>query len=361
MEEARDAGVGFVMIKRVPLKKNLPFTMGDVVIQPGQQATVSLPVTHLYTHTPVDLTVHVVHGGWAGPCLFVCGAIHGDELNGVEICRRLMMVRALRGLRGTLLVVPVVNVLGFLHHSRYFPDHRDLNRSFPGLSKGSLAAQTADLFMRQIVAKATHGIDLHAGTRQRFNLPQTRGKGDNPVLDAMAKAFNAPVHLHADFLDGSLRAAAHGVGVPVLLYEGGEALRLDEVAIHSGLKGIIGVMRHLGMLTDGVKLHKSKWSPASSSRWIRAPESGMMQPVKGVGTFVRAGEILGHIYNPLGKEILAVTAMQEGLIIGHTNHPLVNQGDALFHVAFVPDVEALQDVVQVTMESLHEGLNDEFL
>ncbi|MBF0628994.1 MAG: succinylglutamate desuccinylase/aspartoacylase family protein [Magnetococcales bacterium] len=343
-------------------KKNEPYEMAGIRVKPGEHAVASIPVTRLHTHTPLDLTVHVFHGVKAGPTLFVSAALHGDELNGVEICRRLMRDRALRGLRGTLLVIPVVNVLGFLHHSRYFPDHRDLNRSFPGLAKGSLAARTAELFMRQIVARATHGIDLHAGTRQRFNLPQTRGMADCVVVEEMARAFHAPVHLYTDFLEGSLRGAAHAVGVPVLLYEGGEAMRLDEVAIHAGLKGILGVMRHLGMLSEGVKTQTPKWWTAHSSRWVRAPESGMMWAVKRVGSHVRKGELLGYVANPLGREIIEVHAEREGVIIGHTNHPLVNQGDALFHVAFVPDAEALQEMVQETWGSvLHEGLNDEFM
>ncbi|MEO5345693.1 MAG: succinylglutamate desuccinylase/aspartoacylase family protein [Magnetococcus sp. YQC-9] len=345
-------------------KKNEPIEIAGVRVQPGERMVARIPVTRLHTHTPVELTVHVVHGVRAGPCLFVSAALHGDELNGVEICRRLLLERVLRGLRGTLLVVPVVNMLGFLHHSRYFPDHRDLNRSFPGLAHGSLAARTADLFMRQIVARATHGIDLHAGTRQRFNLPQTRGKAGSPAVEAMAKAFHAPVHLYADLLDGSLRAAADAVGVPVLLYEGGEALRLDEVAIQAGLKGILGVMRHLGML-EGSKVPPlwSKWWTARSSRWVRAPESGLMRAVKRAGAHVHKGELLGFVANPLGSEMVEVRADREGVIIGHTNQPLVHQGDALFHVAFVPDAEALQEMVQETLgvAVLHEGLNDEFM
>ncbi|MBF0189566.1 MAG: succinylglutamate desuccinylase/aspartoacylase family protein [Magnetococcales bacterium] len=350
--------------RRERVKKNDPFEIAGVRIKPGEHAVANIPVTRLHTHTPIDLTVHVFQGRRVGPCLFVSAALHGDELNGVEICRRLMRERALRGLRGTLLVVPVVNVLGFLHHSRYFPDHRDLNRSFPGLANGSLAARTAELFMRQIVARCTHGIDLHAGTRQRFNLPQTRGKAGSVVVEEMARAFHAPVHLYTDFLDGSLRGAAHAVGVPVLLYEGGEAMRFDEVAIQVGLKGILGVMRHLGMLAEGSKSTPiwSKWWTAHSSRWVRAPESGMMWAIKRAGSHVRKGEVLGHIANPLGSEMIEVRAEREGVIIGHTNHPLVNQGDALFHVAFVPDAEALQEMVQETLGvALHEGLNDEFM
>ncbi|GAB0055992.1 hypothetical protein SIID45300_00291 [Candidatus Magnetaquicoccaceae bacterium FCR-1] len=372
--------------RRKRSKKIDPFEIVGQRVQPGEQAVAHIPVTRLHTHTPVDLTVHVFHGRRHGPCLFVSAALHGDELNGIEICRRLMRQRVLRGLRGTLLVIPVVNVLGFLHHNRYFPDHRDLNRSFPGLANGSLAARTADLFMRQIVARSTHGIDLHAGTRQRYNLPQTRGKAGNEAVEAMARAFHAPVHLQADLLDGSLRAAADQAGVPVLLYEGGEALRLDEVAIQAGLKGILGVMRHLEMLegsktptvgsgvpdqgntplppTRGAPFREThgRWWVARSSRWVRAPESGLMLPEKRVGAHVRKGELLGHVANPLGSEMVEVRADREGVIIGHTNHPLVHQGDALFHVAFVPDAGALQEMVQGTLGTvLHEGLNDEFM
>ncbi|MBF0213290.1 MAG: succinylglutamate desuccinylase/aspartoacylase family protein [Magnetococcales bacterium] len=344
--------------------KNQPFEISGIRVKPGEHGVASIPVSRLYTHTPVELTVHVFQGKVAGPCLFVSAALHGDELNGVEICRRLIRHRALRGLRGTLLVIPVVNVLGFLHHSRYFPDHRDLNRSFPGLASGSLAARTAELFMREIVSRCTHGIDLHSGTRQRYNLPQTRGMAESAVVEEMAKAFRAPVHLYTDFLEGSLRGAAHAVGVPVLLYEGGEAMRFDEVSIHAGLKGVLGVMRHLEMIGEGNKSAPpwAHWWTAHSSRWVRAPQSGMMWADRRAGSHVRKGERLGHIVNPLGRETFEVLADREGVIIGHTNHPLVNQGDALFHVAFVPDAEAMQEMVQETLGvTLHEGLNDEFM
>ncbi|MEO5377089.1 MAG: succinylglutamate desuccinylase/aspartoacylase family protein [Magnetococcus sp. DMHC-6] len=353
------------MLPKLKVKKKIPsFDIGGVSVKPGTQQTVHLPVSRLYTHTPVDLTVHVVHGSHPGPCLFVSAAIHGDELNGVEICRRLLECRPYQSLQGTLLVIPVVNVLGFLHKSRYFPDRRDLNRSFPGLSKGSLAAQTADLFMREIVARASYGIDLHSGTQQRFNLPQTRGKSGSEVVEAMARAFNAPVHLNTELLDGSLRQAAFNVEVPVLLFEGGEGMSLDEVTIRVGLKGILGVMYHLKMLAKGgVKSQNiySKWCSASSSSWVRAPESGMIQLLKRVGTFVHEGEILGRIYNPLGKEVTEVRVPREGVIIGHSNHPLVHQGDALFHIAFIPESSAIQERVQERFVGLHEGLDDEFL
>ncbi|MBF0456018.1 MAG: succinylglutamate desuccinylase/aspartoacylase family protein [Magnetococcales bacterium] len=342
--------------------KNNPFVINGDTIQPGERKTVNLPITKLYTHTPVSLTVHVIHGNNPGPCLFVSAAIHGDELNGVEIIRRLLNHPGLRNLHGTLLAVPVVNVLGFLHRSRYFPDRRDLNRCFPGVSRGSLASQTAALFMESIVAPSTCGIDLHTGAIHRSNLPQTRGLSDDPLINEISQAFNTPIHLHTQLREGSLRLAAHEAGVPVLLYEAGEALRLDEASIRAGLKGVLRVMRYLKMLPGGSKLKKvcGEWCAAHSSRWIRAPVSGIAQSVKPIGARVQEGEVIAYVYNPLGTEKVDMVAPKEGIIIGCSNLPMVNQGDAMFHIAFVQDAEALEDKVQETLELFHEDPDDEY-
>ena len=339
--------------------KNPPFEIGGEKVKPGERKTVELHVTNLYTHTPISLTVHVVHGTHPGPCLFVCAAIHGDELNGVEIIRRLLKTRGLRFMRGTLLAVPIVNVLGFLHHSRYFPDRRDLNRSFPGTNTGSLAGQTAALFMEHVVKPATHGIDLHTAALHRSNLHQTRGLSNDPVVDGMARAFGVPVHLHTNLQEGTLRHSAHVAGVPVLLYEAGEALRIDEISIRAGVQGVLRVMRHLGLLPKRSKptITNRSWCTAHSSQWVRAPVSGLAYPIKTMGSHIRAGEVVAKITNPVGTDVTDVTATREGLIIGISKLPVVTQGDALFHIAFVPDAEILEGMVQESLVSLHEGLD----
>ena len=242
-------------------------------VEPGTRATLELPLPQLYTHTPLTLPVQVVRGRRDGPRLFICAAIHGDELNGVEIIRRVLSRRALRRLRGTVVAVPIVNVYGVLHHSRYLPDRRDLNRSFPGSDRGSLAARVAGLFMREIVAPSTHGIDLHTGALHRENLPQVRGKLDDPSTLELARAFAAPLALNSVLRDGSLRQAAADLGIPMLVYEAGEALRFDELCIRAGTQGILNVMRALEMLPASSRRRAEHAEPfiARSSTWIRAP------------------------------------------------------------------------------------------
>ena len=225
-----------------------PLEIAGTRVAPGERVTVDVPLPQLYTHAPMAMPVVVVRGKRDGPRLFVAAAVHGDELNGVEIIRRLLARPVLQRVRGTLMAVPMVNVYGVIHHSRYLPDRRDLNRAFPGSERGSMAARLAHEFMTQIVANATHGIDLHTGAVHRDNLPQIRARIDDPPTAALARAFGVPVLIDANLRDGSLREATATLSIPMLLYEAGEALRYDELAIRAGVQGVLNVMRALGML-----------------------------------------------------------------------------------------------------------------
>jgi uncharacterized protein len=309
-------------------------TIGGVTIAPGERRGLSLPAGMLHTHVAIEMPVWVINGRHPGPKLFISAAIHGDELNGIEIIRRIR-VRPLTGLRGTLLLVPVVNVFGLLHHARYLPDRRDLNRSFPGSERGSLAARLAHLFMREIVGRCTHGIDLHTGSVHRSNLPQIRAQLDDPETRALALAFGAPVVLDSRLRDGSLREAAAERGIPTLIYEAGEALRFDEMSIRLGVAGIIAVMRRLGMLRRKATQRPRTAPPAvaDSSHWIRAPEGGILRSAVRLGQRVATGEMLGQVSDPFGARDFPVTATHAGIVIGRNSLPLVNEGDALFHIA----------------------------
>ncbi|WP_018869306.1 MULTISPECIES: succinylglutamate desuccinylase/aspartoacylase family protein [unclassified Thioalkalivibrio] len=316
-------------------RRNRPVTLGDTTVQPGERRTVELEVGSLYTHTPAHMPVQVVCGRQKGPVLFVSAAIHGDEINGVEIIRRLLKVPALRRMKGTLLAVPVVNMHGFINQSRYLPDRRDLNRVFPGSRKGSLGARVARLFMREIVHNSTHGIDLHTGAIHRSNLPQIRANLDHRETREMAQAFGAPVILNSALRDGSLREAAAERQVPILLYEAGEALRFDELSIRGGVHGIIEVMRYLGMLPAPPRQRRRKEPVmARSASWVRAPESGILR------IFVREGDrvtrdqtLLAIVSDPFGERETEIRAPVSGIVIGQLRLPLVNEGDAVFHIA----------------------------
>ncbi|HUG97773.1 MAG TPA: succinylglutamate desuccinylase/aspartoacylase family protein [Gammaproteobacteria bacterium] len=311
-------------------------TIGGITVAPGERRGLSLPAGILHTRVPVEMPVWIINGRRPGPRLFISAAIHGDELNGIEIIRRIR-ARAMTGLRGTLLLVPVVNVFGLLHHARYLPDRRDLNRSFPGSERGSLAARLAHLFMNEIVARCTHGIDLHTGAVHRSNLPQIRAQLDDPETRALALAFGAPVVLDSRLRDGSLREAAAARGIPTLIYEAGEALRFDEMSIRLGVAGIIEVMRQLDMLRRKTQARARPASPvvADSSHWVRAPEGGILRSAVRLGQRVSTGEMLGQVSDPFGARDVPVTAAHAGIVIGRNSLPLVNEGDALFHVARV--------------------------
>jgi predicted deacylase len=309
--------------------------------------TIDLPITKLYTNDEISVPVHVVCGKRDGPRLFITAAIHGDEINGVEIIRRLLKSKSIKDIRGTLVAVPIVNVHGFLHHSRYLPDGRDLNRSFPGSKKGSLAARLAHIMMREIVNNCTHGIDLHTGARERCNLPHIRANLDHEETNRLAHAFAVPVIMNSNLRDGSLREATSELDIPMLLYEAGEALRFDELSIRAGVQGIRNVMRALGMLPP--HKHKTLKEPfvARSSHWIRASASGIFTGRARLGDLIRPGQRIGVISDPFGENEVEVVSPFEGIIVGRSNLPLANEGDALLHIArFDEDIAAVADQVE---------------
>lgn len=330
-------------------------SIGDVSVAPGERRYIDLPLPPLYTHAEMNMPVYVLHGRKPGPRLFVSAAIHGDEINGVEIIRRLLRTKALKSLRGTLLAIPVVNPFGFINKSRYLPDRRDLNRSFPGYESGSLAARMAHLFMHSIVQHCDYGIDLHTAAQSRTNLPQIRAYlNDDPAMIELANAFNAPVVLDAHLRDGSLREAAAQVDTKILLYEGGEALRFDEVPIRAGVRGILAVMRHLDMLPQTTRKKANIRSLHSqSSTWVRATQSGILRIKKSMGQAVEQGDILGHITNPFGTSETVVKASASGLIIGRSTLPLVHEGEAIFHIARL-DERRDSDIAQTLEHFQHE-------
>jgi len=251
------------------------------------------------------------------------------------VIRRLLQHTSLQRLRGTLIAIPIVNVHGFLDRSRYLPDRRDLNRSFPGSAKGSLAARIAKIFMAEVVARSGYGIDLHTGAVHRENISQIRANLDDPETERLARAFGVPVLLNSTLRDGSLRMAAAEQGVTMLLYEAGEALRFDEVSIRAGLRGVLNVMRELEMLPARKRKTTDLKPPviARSSYWERASESGILRTLVPLGTRVEKGRLLALIADPFGDAEIEVRAQHEGIVIGRSQLPLVHEGEALYHLA----------------------------
>lgn len=315
------------------------FPIGGVRVRAGQRREVSLVVSRLITGAEVTLPVQVVHGREDGPVVWLDAAVHGDEVVGIEVIRRVLAQLSPRTLRGTVLAVPIVNVLGVMTGDRYLPDRRDLNRSFPGSARGSLASRIAHLLMREVVAKCEVGIDLHTGSDRRSNLPQVRCDLDDERTRELAEAFGAPVIYHARLRDGSLRSAASEAGARVLLYEAGEAWRLDEYAIVPGVDGVLRVLAALGMIDEdelAVTISAEPTGPSLVSRrsgWVRARRTGMVHMEAALGQHVVDGQRLGALYDSYGRRLGLVKADRDGIVIGRTEAPLVNRGDALVHVA----------------------------
>jgi len=321
-----------------------PLKIGDVEVRPGQRVTVDLPVAKLYTDTSLNMPVKVIRGRRAGPVLFISAAVH--ELNGVEIIRRLLQRPSIKSMRGTLIAVPIVNVHGFIDQSRYLPDRRDLNRSFPGSPRGSIAARLANTFLKEVVLKSDFGIDLHTGAIDRSNLPQIRANLDDPAVTELAQAFGAPVIVNASMREGSLRACAARHGIPVMIYEAGEALRFDELSIRAGIRGILQVMRKLDMLPPGRGRKVAHAVMARSTSWVRAPASGIVTGSVALGSRVKENDRLALISDPLGDREEAVHATFDGIVIGCSRLPLAHEGDALFHLAAFRSVGRAEDAVE---------------
>ena len=349
---------GLIELKRVA-KAN---PMGELVIgghsiPAGKTLQIEMPVVRLYTDTDISMPVHVIRGKKPGPALFVCAAVHGDELNGVEIIRRLINLKSLRLTSGTLILAPMVNVYGVLNQSRYMPDRRDLNRCFPGSPKGSLAGIVANKFLCEIVRHCQYGIDLHTGAIHRSNLPQIRANLKDKETRKLAEIFGVPVILNANLRDGSLREAAVALDTKVLLYEAGQALRFDELSIRAGIRGIQNVLAHLGMTQPKLRKEPKKYAVtpfiANTSSWTRADASGIVNSLKNLGDNVQRGDPLATIGNPFGAPFATVRASRSGVIIGKQNIPLVQEGDAMFHIAyFSEEDEEIVENIAIMQDTL---------
>ena len=310
--------------------------IGGVRVEPGERRRLEIPVARLPTNTWLSLPVEVVQGEQEGACLWLSAAVHGDELNGVDIIRRVLAQVKCEELCGTLIAVPVVNVFGFIEQSRYLPDRRDLNRSFPGSPRGSLAARLAHLFMTEIVSRSTHGVDIHTGSHHRTNLPQVRANLQSEETRRCAAAFGAPVIIDARVRDGSLRQAATERGIHVLLYEAGEASRFNADAISMGVVGVLRLMRALGMRKKAPKRPRGEVVSAEDTTWVRARRSGIVHLEVALGDRVREKQRLATVSGTFGEETSNLLAPNDGMVIGLTQNPLVNRGDGVVHLTRGP-------------------------
>jgi uncharacterized protein len=331
--------------------ENPPIEVGGVYINPGERRRLEIPVGQLPTGTGLSLPIVVVNGRKPGPTAWISAAVHGDEVNGVEIIGGVLEQIVPKDLAGCLITVPIVNVFGFNAQSRYLPDRRDLNRSFPGSERGSLAARIAFLFMQEVVRKCQFGIDLHTGSNHRTNLPQVRANLHDDQTRVLAEAFAAPVIMHAAAIDGSLRKAATDVGARTIVYEAGEPLRFDRGAISLGRDGVLRVLAALGMLKSAPKKKGPHSALIAKTTWVRALNSGILRLDATLGDSVTARQQLGLVADAFGEDAAPILAPEDGLVIGHTNNPLVQQGEAVLHLATMAPEGAAAGLPEIEVDS----------
>lgn len=315
-----------------PETLNEPITIGKTRVDPGRKMRIELPFARVPTGSVESLPVAVINGRSSGPNVWISAAVHGDELNGIEIVRLVLRRLEAKTLRGALIAVPIVNPLGFMNESRYLPDRRDLNRSFPGSARGSTAARLADLFMNEVVSHCSVGIDLHTATNHRTNTPQLRADLDDHTTLRLVKAFGAPFAIHAKQRKGSLRAAAVEAGKTALLYEAGQAHRFEDEAIKPGVAGIMRTLRSLGMI-DARLPRAAPTRLIRRTRWMRARRGGLAEMLVRLGEHVEVGQPVTDISDAFSTRPTTVKATEAGWVIARTLRPLVNAGDALVHIA----------------------------
>ncbi|UXP33400.1 succinylglutamate desuccinylase/aspartoacylase family protein [Reichenbachiella agarivorans] len=306
--------------------------ISDTEILPGETKKVTVNIARLPSHSPIEISITVARSKIPGPVFLMMGGMHGDEINGIEIVRRIIQNNLHIPERGTTISIPIINVYGFIHFSRYVPDGKDVNRSFPGNKNGSLAARVAYYLMKEIIPKIDYGIDFHTGGADRTNYPQIRCMMSDPVNAELAAAFAAPFSLHSAFRPKSLRWAAGKMKKKILVYEGGESSRFDEYAISQGILGTERLMNHLGLKTYAPPATEHETILIKSSSWIRAKASGLFGTLVSSGQTITKNQIVGYISDPFGEFKVPVRAGAKGYVIGLNNNPIVHQGDALMHI-----------------------------
>ena len=305
--------------------------INNIEIKPGEHKNVELRISKLASGTSISLQAQVFRSKTDGPTVLITGGIHGDEINGVEIVRQTVKSGLYSNLKcGTVIAIPLVNIYGFINFSRDLPDGKDVNRSFPGSKDGSLASRVAYVISNEILAHVDLGLDFHTGGSSIYNYPQVRAyKNDSKSLE-LASIFNAPLTIETGLVGKSLREESHELGIPMLVFEGGESLRLDDYSITEGINGIKRVLFHHKMIGENIGNQNSEI--IKKHKWLRASSAGIFIPKKKTGDYFKTGDLLGIITNPYNQFEDQIIAEQNGFIFGHDNKPVVNQGKALFHI-----------------------------
>lgn len=301
----------------------------------GESKTIEVEIAKLQTMTNLKLPVIIERSKIEGPVVLFTAGIHGDEINGTDIVRKLITSKTNKPFCGTIICIPVVNIFGFINQKREFPDKRDLNRVFPGSKNGSLASRFAHFLVTEIIPKVDYVIDFHAGGASRFNAPQIRIIQHNLELKQLATVFNAPFTVYSNNIAGSFRSSCLKSGVKILLFEGGKSLDINQEVTSEAVVGVKRFLRHLGMLSPRISVPPKDKTTVfiEKSGWIRANYSGMMYSLVKVGSFVNKGMVMAIISDPYGKKEYKLKATNNGYIINVNDASIVYQGDAIFHIS----------------------------
>lgn len=316
------------------VEENKDIVVGGQTVAPGENKLLKISIDRLPTGTLIDIPVYVFNAKKPGPTILVQAGLHGDEINGIEIVRRMLAEKRFKVNKGALIAVPILNIFGFIHFSRDVPDGKDVNRSFPGTKKGSMASRIAYHYVTEIMHQIDYGIDLHTGGGQRHNFPQIRYTSEDSQSAKLAEIFNAPISFASKLIRGSFRNAAYRMNKPTVVFEAGESMRFDDYAITEGMQGILNVLKHLGMTSDKklAYVERSETIHLNSRRWLRAPTAGMFIPKVVNGSEIKKGQEMGMITDTYAKHAKRIKAPFDGYVICINHQAVVNQGEALFHV-----------------------------
>jgi uncharacterized protein len=328
--------------------KNSKLQICNAIIHPGEQANLALPLPDLYSCTSLYMPIKVMHGKESGPCLLVFSAVKSDELNGLEIINRLNQSIDFNQLKGTLITVPVLNILGMIDPSRA---HKltSLDGCFPGTENGSYGERLAYIFTREILSKADACIELQTGSLNHDILPQIYCDLNNAQTKYLAEQFTAPVVTNVNTQANSLRKTIEQLAIPALVYQGGEAMRFNEPAIKLGVCGIQHIMRALNMLGDAEHDEQNTYRPIFSQDqdWIRAHRSGVLLSTVELGEKIQKGQRIGIINDPFSADTAEVVhAEQEGIVVGINCNPLIHEGQTIFKVASFIDNNRAKSVLE---------------
>lgn len=313
-------------------EENKTIIISGEKVAPGEDKLLKINIDRLPTGTLIDIPVYVFNAKEPGPTILLQAGLHGDEINGIEVLRRMLHQKLFKIDKGAVIVVPLLNVFGFLHFSRDVPDGKDVNRSFPGSKNGSLAGRIAYHYASQILPQIDFGIDLHTGGGRRDNFPQIRYTKDDESSSKLAAIFNAPFTFSSDLISKSFRKEAYKNGVPTIVYEAGESMRFDDFCIQEGIKGILNVLRYFKMIASKEVSDTDKTIELTQRRWLRAPTAGMFIPKINNGSQINKGQVIGVVTDTYGNYSKEIKAPYKGYVFCVNYQAVVNQGDALFHI-----------------------------